>query len=59
MPTTPTLISVAVFSLLAAHAAHADFSVQTPVFTQVTLPRPPSPVPRSDLSLLTLLFSHR
>lgn len=30
-----TLISAAFFSLLAGRAVHANFSVQTPVFTQV------------------------
>ncbi|KAI9428320.1 hypothetical protein H4582DRAFT_2107045 [Lactarius indigo] len=33
----PTLISVLLFSLLATRAVYAEFSVQTPVFTQCAL----------------------
>ncbi|KAH8990521.1 hypothetical protein EDB92DRAFT_1946472 [Lactarius akahatsu] len=36
MPTTPTLISVLLL-FLAASAVHAEFSVQTPEFTQCAL----------------------
>ncbi|KAH9083492.1 hypothetical protein EDB83DRAFT_2329584 [Lactarius deliciosus] len=36
MPTTPILISVLLF-FLAASAVHAEFSVQTPEFTQCAL----------------------